>query len=92
MARGAMSDAKVVAMVKDKFVPVLIDFDSEKDWMKKHNVTSIPALIWADGDGNLVEQSIEQDTPDDLVFAMEETLAGLAEEAEGGDGEMDEDM
>jgi len=52
MAREAPADEKVVQAITDGFVPVLMDYDTEKEWAARHGVASIPMIEWTDVAGD----------------------------------------
>ncbi len=54
LAREALSDERVVAKINAEFVAILVDLDEEKAWAKKHHVSSIPVIHWADSTGEVM--------------------------------------
>lgn len=84
MVRSTISDERVIAAVKKDFVPVLVDFDNEKELVKQHRIREIPTIVWARPDGTDIEHTLETTSVDDLLLDMEDALATWQEEQDDG--------
>ena len=48
--------SQVYTLLNDRFIPIKIDLDSEKQLARKYQVTGIPALLFLDSRGNLLKR------------------------------------
>ena len=75
------------AIVKD-FIPVIVDIDDPAEAALKAEYApdgAVPQVVWASAAGEAYERSVESDEVDDILFAMEETLLGIADDAGMGE-------
>ena len=77
-------------IVKDKFVPVIVDMDREPDWVARHKLQGPPGVVWATSEGDILVVSLETASVEDILADIDDALFEL----EGGDDEedMSEDM
>ncbi len=52
MDEDVWTDASLAALVRQRVVPIRIDFDAEKKLVRRYKVGAIPTMIWADPWGN----------------------------------------
>ena len=79
MAREALTDDAVVAKIEADFIPVLIDFDREKDWSGKRGVTSIPIIEWTDSTGEVMAFTEDVQPKEQVLEDMQTALEFIAE-------------
>ena len=48
--------SQIYTLLNDRFIPIKIDLDSERQLARKYRVTGIPALLFLDSRGNLLER------------------------------------
>lgn len=79
MARGALSKPDVVAAITKDFVPVLVDFDTEHDWVQRHNVSITPTIHWTDADGETWGMTVDVQPESTVLDDLRATLKLLDE-------------
>ncbi len=89
MARSALKDTRVVELAK-KFIPVLVNFDTNKKIAGAHGVQSIPAIVYVDSDLEAVEWSLDELPADRLLEEMTAAYDELIEDAAAGDDDMED--
>lgn len=70
------------------FIPVIVDIDDPAEAALKAEYAAggaVPQVVWTDASGNAYERSVESDEVDDVLFSMEETLLGIADDAGMGE-------
>ena len=71
--------------INDHFIPVLVDFDKEKEWSQKRGITNLPAIDWADATGEVMAQTLEVQPKDQVLSDMQDALDLIAEFADEGE-------
>ena len=71
MDEKVWTDPDLAALVREKVVPVRIDFDEEKRLVRRFKVSSIPTIIWADPWGNELGRHVGYEVVATLVEAIE---------------------
>ena len=74
MARAALSDDAVVKKATTDFVPVLVDYDVEKELVSSHGIQSIPAIVYADHDLEFIDVTIDNQPAETLLEDMQGAL------------------
>lgn len=76
------------------FVPIIVDIDdpAEAELKAKYAADgAVPQIVWVASDGTAYERSVGKDSIDDILFAMEETLLGIQDDAGEGSDDMDDE-
>jgi hypothetical protein len=82
MAREALADADVVKQITENFIPVLIDFDKEKEWSQARGVTNLPMIQWTDSTGEVMSFTAEEQPKAQVLSDMKDALEIIAEFAD----------
>ncbi|HEY2586349.1 MAG TPA: thioredoxin family protein [Tepidisphaeraceae bacterium] len=74
MRHDAWPDPRVGQVVRDNFIPVLMDADRRESQQPaaRYNIETIPALLVLDGNGNVVRQGAFMSADELVAFLREE--------------------
>lgn len=88
MVGSTYADPKVVAAIKADFVPVLVDMDTETEWVAKHKPQGPPGIVWVTSEGEILGVTVESASVDEVLTDIDDALFELEGE---DDSDADED-
>ncbi len=88
MAGTAFTDQRVKDKIAANFVPVLMDFDTEKKLVKLHGISSTPTVVYTQADLEAIEWTADV-SPHAIVDVLLANMDGALEDiADGDDDEL----
>ncbi len=79
-----MNDGTALAAIEPHFTPVFVEKDDEADLIAQYGIDYYPAFVWTDGDGEELLRTVQPETPQELIDALEsaqeELIAAASDE------------
>ena len=81
-----MSDPRVLARLKNEFVPVLVNVKEEKEWAKSRSVGRLPDVRFVDSESGDDMTTLTGRSVEEVLEAMDDCVELIAEFAGEDDG------